>query len=146
MTKEDIEVIIKEVWADKDTRDFINTVTIGHPEDEHEQVYNALVKLTNSIHLTRLDIKQPGDLLIPQFNVYTKGREAINLGVWPRVRKYLAGRTYSGRMMGTGITSISPYHCRICHGVDHPRGLCPFPEVEGWNSPKRRNKKGKPHP
>ncbi|KAH9061795.1 hypothetical protein EDB83DRAFT_2315564 [Lactarius deliciosus] len=73
MTKEDIEVIIKEVWADEDTRDFINTVTIGHPEDEREQVYNALMKLTNSIHLTRLDIKQPSDLLILQFNVYAKG-------------------------------------------------------------------------
>ncbi|KAH9016459.1 hypothetical protein EDB84DRAFT_1443119 [Lactarius hengduanensis] len=146
MTKEDIEAIIKRVWTDKLTRDFIVTVTNDHPEDEREQVYNALANLTSTLHLTRLDIKQPGDLLIPQFNVYAKGREAINLGVWPRVRKFLAGRTYSGSMMGTGITSISPYHCGICHSVDHPRGLCPFPEVDGWNGPKRRNEKGKAQP
>ena len=28
----------------------------------------------------------------------------------------------------------------MLHGIDHPRGLCPFPDMEKWNSQKREGK------
>jgi hypothetical protein len=27
-------------------------------------------------------------------------------------------------------------HCQICHYITHPRGLCPFPKLNGWMGPK----------
>ncbi|KAH9014104.1 hypothetical protein EDB85DRAFT_1899346 [Lactarius pseudohatsudake] len=55
--------------------------------------------------------------------------------VWIRLREYLVTREYHAHMQGYGITDASPYHCGVCHGADHPRGLCPFPDTPGWNWP-----------
>ncbi|KAJ3821332.1 hypothetical protein F5878DRAFT_689496 [Lentinula raphanica] len=37
--------------------------------------------------------------------------------------------------MGRANFKIQPYRCGICRGVDHPIGLCPFPELNEWFGP-----------
>ncbi|KAF8261026.1 hypothetical protein EI94DRAFT_1705871 [Lactarius quietus] len=138
MTPGDVEELIKGVWSDDETSQFIIGLVNIYPNDEKEQVYMAIQELLTSFYLTRLDIKRAGDSLIPQYNVYANRRKAIKLNIWSRIRHFLADRKYSARYLGTGTTDTKPFHCGICSSVDHPRGLCPFPGVEGWKGPKRR--------
>jgi hypothetical protein len=44
---------------------------------------------------------------------------------------FLANCSYSLYLQGKGITKISPYTYTICHGIDYPKGLCPFPKIDG---------------
>ncbi|KAJ3771152.1 hypothetical protein FB446DRAFT_804780 [Lentinula raphanica] len=37
--------------------------------------------------------------------------------------------------MGMAVFKTQPYRCGICRGVDHPIGLCPFPEMNEWFGP-----------
>lgn len=42
-----------------------------------------------------------------------------------------------GTIFGTGTLEENPYICGICHRVDHPCGLCPYPGIVGWNRPQK---------
>ncbi|KIM71722.1 hypothetical protein PILCRDRAFT_750177 [Piloderma croceum F 1598] len=37
-------------------------------------------------------------------------------------------------LLGAGIYDRG-WTCHVCHGADHPTGLCPFPNVPGWFQP-----------
>ena len=39
---------------------------------------------------------------------------------------------------GKGNVKETNYKCRLCHGCDHLRGLCPFPKIRGWNGGRNR--------
>ena len=82
-----------------------------------------------------LPIKESGNIFAPRFNIYANGSLILQEAVWKRLRNYLAGRVYTSLLLDTGTTEVAPYLCGICHSVDHPRGLCPFPNIEGWNGP-----------
>ena len=91
----------------------------------------------NSLSVARLDIKEVGNALKPRFNVYADGSNITYDKLWTRLRAFLIGQTYASAMEGRGIPEQVPYVCTCCHGVDHPRGLCPFPGLTGWNGPGR---------
>jgi hypothetical protein len=82
----------------------------------------TIQELLASVYLTHLNIKLPGDALAPQYNIYTKSKKAVTLGIWPKLRKFLQERRYANPMMGMGDTSKNPFYrdCGIFHGVDHP--------------------------
>jgi hypothetical protein len=72
-----------------------------------------------------------------------QGELIQNDDLWVLLRNYLTGRTYATPLQGNGTTEIAPNNCGICHGIDHPRGLCAFPDLEDWNGPKRNvNQRG----
>jgi hypothetical protein len=51
------------------------------------------------------------------------------------LRDFLASRNYETLVLGRGWTRNLPLDCGFCHSADHPMGLCPFPDVPGWNGP-----------
>jgi len=73
------------------------------------------------------------------FNIYTNGNIIDDTKSWKKIREHLAERRYQNNHLGTGVTEIAPHHCGLCHGADHPQGLCPFPSIEGWKGPKRKS-------
>jgi hypothetical protein len=89
----------------------------------------------HSISVTRLDVKMKGDKVKPRFNVYADSKHIRNPNAWSQVRDFLAGQIYESTRIGKGKTIIAPNDCGICHSADHPRGLCPFPDLPGWNGP-----------
>ncbi|KAH9054138.1 hypothetical protein EDB87DRAFT_1568627 [Lactarius vividus] len=131
--------IVERVWSDDQTHAFIATLTGTLPDDVRQEAYRSAHAFLASLHISRLDVRDAGDTLVPRFNVYGIGSTIQNDDVWVGLRDYLATRTYSSPMLGRGFVDPRPYHCGICHGIDHPRGLCPFPVIEGWNGPKRRH-------
>ena len=116
---------------------FISALSESAPTEEKEKITLELENLLNSLNVARLDIKEVGNCLKPRFNVYADGSKITYNKLWTRLRTFLIGRTYASTMEGQGIAEKAPYICMCCHGVNHPRGLCPFPGLTGWNSPRR---------
>jgi hypothetical protein len=51
----------------------------------------------------------------------------------------LAERSYYNSKFGQRHNLITPNHCGLCHGIDHLRGICPFPGIDGWKGPGELN-------
>ncbi|KAF7798979.1 hypothetical protein EIP86_010208 [Pleurotus ostreatoroseus] len=49
------------------------------------------------------------------------------------VQTQLAATTWNHSFAGKGkFRVLNDPFCSLCHGADHPRGLCPFPAIPGW--------------
>ena len=118
-------------------QEFILSLLGEAPEVSHMPLQFKLIHFMNSMWVKCLDIKSKGNCLSPEFNVFASGALIQDPSIWSKVRHFLANRTYTNDDLGWGQVVVSPYQCGICHGRDHPRGLCDFPLVEGWNGPKR---------
>ncbi|KAJ3765487.1 hypothetical protein FB446DRAFT_709416 [Lentinula raphanica] len=52
-----------------------------------------------------------------------------------KLQHLLSSLHLSHPYMGRAEFKTQPYKCGICRGVDHPIGLCPFPELDEWFGP-----------
>jgi hypothetical protein len=130
-----IQEMVQSVWLNNDlthrTADIIAELPEHKCEDTTVTIYNFL----RSVWIERLDTKDSGDSVNPRYNVYANGATIRNDKLWMKLCRYLANLPYNLYLQGKGTTEISPYTCGICHGVDYPHGMCPFPKLEGWNGP-----------
>ena len=126
-----------EIWKDEITQEFIQSLIEEAPPASRDALQLTLVEFVNSMWVGRLNIKTKGNCLRPEFNVYAKGALIRDTSLWPKLRRFFAKRTYHHQGLGRGRTVTAPHNCGICHGRDHPRGLCPFPGIDGWFGPKR---------
>ncbi|KAI9508232.1 hypothetical protein F5148DRAFT_1284320 [Russula earlei] len=134
----DVQQAVQKVWMDQLTHTFIrDTVNTFDPHDR-PSVASSIHQFLNSMRIACLEIKTSGGELAPQFNIYSSGTLITQDDLWFTLRDFLASRTYTTSLQGDGDNKITPFHCSICHSVDHPRGLCPFPSIKGWNSPNIR--------
>ncbi|KAH9180211.1 hypothetical protein EDB89DRAFT_2061922 [Lactarius sanguifluus] len=133
----DVFPIIKGVWKNDNTKDFVTTLANAVPENEKERVASEINHLLCTMNIARLDIKEAGNTLNPRFNVYADSSQISHDEIWRRLRAFLAAQPYASSMQTQGTPQRIPYVCTCCHGNDHPRGLCPFPSMIGWNGPAR---------
>ena len=131
----DILETVRTVWQSKEADSLIKAVADTFPAHEYDTVTTSITTFLNSMRVTRLDTKSSDDSLQPRFNVYASGSEISNNEAWLFLRDSLASYTYETLMKERGETLTVPFNCGLCHGVDHPRALCPFPLVPGWNGP-----------
>jgi len=134
----DILEMVQKVWQDPDTLNFLQSIILEAPPGEREDESRRLNDFIISLTVARMDIKEKKNTPAPHYNVYAKGNHIRNHLTWVRIRAYLANRTYASNMQGCATTNTKPFSCGVCHSTDHPRGLCPFPELPGWNGPPRR--------
>jgi hypothetical protein len=134
----DILDMVHTVWQGDDVLSLIDTITDSFPEEVRTEVQSSIQAFIGSVRVTRLDYKASGDTLQPHFNVYASGSLISSDDIWAYLRDFLASRSYASPMHGQGMTVIARFNCSLCHGVDHPRGLCPFPAIPGWNGPGTR--------
>jgi hypothetical protein len=127
--------MVRSVWLGDEVLDVVDAISETFPEDTRTQVKSTILEFLNSVRVSLLEVKTVGDILQPHFNVYATGSLISNDDVWLYLRKFLAGCKYGSPTHGVGTTIITPFQCTICHGVDHPKGLCPFPKIPGWNGP-----------
>ncbi|KAN0112050.1 hypothetical protein V8E52_007967, partial [Russula decolorans] len=76
-----------------------------------------------------------GNIPAPRFRVYASGDTIDEDSTWCRLRNYFASRDYKVKFQNPGTNLIPERPCTLCHSADHPRGLCPFPSLTGWNGP-----------
>ena len=135
MYKDDVHEIVQSVWQDEETTAFLTSIVDNAPLADRRGLSSSLRNFIISLEIERLDIKECGDTLAPRYNILADGPAIPNDNIWSHVRSFLSKRMYMDVLIGIGTTDIAPYKCTLCHAVTHPRGLCPFPSVKGWNSP-----------
>jgi hypothetical protein len=135
LVTDDILNMVRTVWQGNDVLSLIDTIANSFPEAVRITAKSAIQAFINSVKVTRLDYKSSGDTLQPHFNVYASSSLIENDDIWAYLREFLANCSYASPMHGQGMTRLIPFHCSLCHGADHPRGLCPFPTMPGWNGP-----------
>ena len=133
--------LVKQVFQDDDTLATIEDIADAYPDDT--TLRSSLVDFLNSFRITLMNYKLDEHTLRPHYNVYADSALVDNDQAWSHLREFLAFRIYESAIEGQGQTSIAPFDCPICHGVDHPAGFCAFPAIPGWNRPvpKRRSER-----
>ena len=137
-----VHTLIYNIWHDLETANFVQDTVNAVPVQERVYLTRAISAFLDSLSITCLNIKERGGALSPCFNVYADGAAIPSNSIWVNIRQYLSKRIYYTRLTGRGDTNTNPYNCGICHGVDHPRGLCPFPDITGWNGPSKDQNAG----
>ena len=134
----DVYPIVRGVWESENTSRFTKALTNKYPENERPRIAYEIDLLISMMNLGRLDIKEAGNNLCPRFNIYADCSDFTNDVIWERLRSFLSNEEYISPMEAIPATMEKiPFICNCCHSVDHPRGLCPFPSVPGWNGPKK---------
>jgi hypothetical protein len=141
---EDILKMVTKVWQSDEVCAISDTIANAFPEEARDEIIFSIYTFLSSVRVTFLDYRTSGNILRPHFNVYASGDKLDNDDAWLYLRSFLASRTYGTAMHGEATTSLAPFDCGLCHGRDHPRGLCPFPAIPGWNGPGTRPSAGPP--
>ncbi|KAH8992430.1 hypothetical protein EDB92DRAFT_1815940 [Lactarius akahatsu] len=136
-----IAPILAATWNDPVTCTFLQKLANRAPEPEQNNTMSILVKFLESTTITRLDIKTEGGKDDPHFNIYADGDIIEDDKTWVELRRHLRSLPYNSAMLGEGRAIRDDYICGLCHAHDHPRGLCPFPVIPGWNGGGRNQKK-----
>ncbi|KAJ3738258.1 hypothetical protein EV360DRAFT_76984 [Lentinula raphanica] len=114
-----------------------------HPPIAPDAVYQDWL---DSLSVTPLVIGRSGtkpdpDDIEPEEPLYDVGwhlygRPFTELAPHQKKLQHLLGSLHLSHLyMGRADFKIQPYRCGICRGVDHPIGLCPFPELNKWFRP-----------
>lgn len=134
-TLNDNEVIraIMDTWNDASMSAFFDSLVEQAKDEDKQAITNGILNFIKSMHVTHLDTKKEGGKWDPQYNVYANGQLIPSNNLWFEIKTFLKGCTYKSAECGKGRVKETNHKCGLCHGCDHPRGLCPFPKVKGWN-------------
>ena len=132
-----VTTIVQNVWNDPAVRNSISDILLTIPFDERAETQQDILNFLAALNVHYLDMKDTGGTLKPVFNVYSKGNLIKNDNTWTLLHDTLATCDYRSSMQRSGKTHINLHHCGICHSVDHLRGLCTFPDIKGWNGPRK---------
>ena len=125
---------IGETWNDTTTHNFIHKLANAAPAKEEQQNrLNEMVEFLESASVRHLDVRSEGGQENPHYNIYADGEIIQNNTTWLELRKFLRNRMYKSNYHGDGKATTTDFVCSLCHGHDHPRGLCTFPRVPDWN-------------
>ncbi|KAF7967241.1 hypothetical protein HWV62_35095 [Athelia sp. TMB] len=97
------------------------------PENDPDYFVHDLL---GDLKIEVLPIKARSGTLKPAVNLYLRIPGASQVAV-AAVWKAIAGITYHTSRFGKGYYQAS-WKCNFCRGIDHPTGLCPFPQTPGW--------------
>jgi len=130
-----VEKYVWETWNDETTTQFFQNLVAMVGENERDVAIHSIQMFKDSLWVDALDTKVQGSTKKPTFNVHANGKFINDSNAWLNIRSHLAGRNYYDSKFGQGENAVTPHHCGLCHGIDHPRGMCPFPELDGWLGP-----------
>jgi len=93
---------------------------------------HSIQMFLDSMWVEMLETKGQGSFKKPTFNVHADSSYINNPNAWLNIRSHLATRDYYSSKFRHGRNVSPPNHCGLCHRIGHPRGMCPFPGIEGW--------------
>lgn len=159
----EVRKLVHQIWTDNTSQEFFNSLiqamdTDETPQDDLPLTSADIIAFVGSLNVKVLkllekknksrenridyppqqDKKKPPKILKPRFYIYADSSHIRDFKVWSQIRLFLAERSYYNLMLGQGKTMIAPHNCGVCHGADHPRGMCPFPLIPGWQGPKHK--------
>ena len=131
----EVQNAILEVWHDEETNAFINTICKQQRGPKTTTDRLAICNFMDTLTVVYQDIRTRGNIPTPSFCIYTDGNMINDSSTWITLRKYLWNREYRLKFQEPRTNEIPSRHCGICHSTDHLSGLCPFPDIQGWNGP-----------
>jgi hypothetical protein len=130
-----VQTMVKTIWNDPGVMNNLHTLAQKYPTGNEQQPAPKIQAFIDSVNMTKLNIKLENNVPAPAFNVYASGYFIRIPKLWTDIRDYLVLLKYSAHRIGRGTAYTSYFDCKICHGADHPKGLCPFPALKGWKGP-----------
>ena len=103
---------------------------------------NAIRSMANSARSELLNYRTPGGAPSPRWNVHVTSPTS-RIGAWAKIKEYVDELLYPSTLCGTGSTRKF-FLCTLCHSCNHPRGLCPFPSIQGWHGPQHNERSSDP--
>ena len=134
-SSEEVKVIVRAVWDSKTTTDFIQNTINTFPAEMRASLQTDTNNFSKSMNVKKMDTKKIGGTAAPTFNVYADGKLINDDDLWCLLRNFLTAQNYAFKFQDPGRSGTDLHRCSICQSIEHPRGLCPFPNVKGWNGP-----------
>jgi hypothetical protein len=134
-SEDHVKDIVHKVWSAQGTTNTIQNIVDALPDDEKANAKSNLHDFIGSLRVKILETKKFGGAAAPTYNILANGKLINDDDTWCHLRDYLAAQIYAPPFQDAGITGTNLHRCSICQSVDHPRGLCTFPKIEGWNGP-----------
>jgi hypothetical protein len=135
--KEDVAQIrelIARTLYEMDTGLIIAEISASDPALSKLEAHQWAAEVIKTLRINMINIRAQGGLLWPIANMYIDCPCESDED-WSRLVDAVAQTKFKHSLLGTGTIHCG-WTCTICHGVDHPSGLCPFPTVPGWISAK----------
>lgn len=88
-------------------------------------------QIANTVELALLPTSAPGGHNEPKVCLYINS-PTDNMAQWIEFCDMIANLTFDVGLDGEG-TRWEYAPCSGCYGADHPRGLCPYRTIPGWN-------------
>ncbi|KAI0041811.1 hypothetical protein FA95DRAFT_1576134 [Auriscalpium vulgare] len=124
--------IVRFTWTQAPIQEFFAALVDSTKTDVRPLTDAHIEHVVSSMRATRVDFKQPGGISTPLYAITIDSSQIPEDVYWYAIINRLKSLRYETSMYGTGV--FEPLSlCLLCHGVDHPRGLCPFPDIPGWN-------------
>ena len=128
-----VKPLMAAAWVDRVTGNFVKELIEQTPPGEQKQLALDIDNFLRSTTVAKLDIKSKGGKGDPHFNLYADSKFLKKDDTWIEIRNFLKGRVYHSQLYRKGEARENFFYCSLCHGRDHPRGLCQFPKLPGWN-------------
>ena len=94
----------------------------------------VLDHVINSVYVDILPYQTRGGVAEPLVRVYMESPTAC-ADDWAVFRDRVMGLAFGDDLTGNPALFTGSLWCAICHGHDHPMGLCPLLTVPGWHGP-----------
>jgi hypothetical protein len=87
-------------------------------------------KIVKTLRINVISIRASRGSLRPIINMYLDCPFGSDMD-WNRLLDAVTKTKFRHVLLGIG-NILRGWTCTICHGADHPSGLCPLPSVPGW--------------
>ncbi|ETW78906.1 hypothetical protein HETIRDRAFT_428671 [Heterobasidion irregulare TC 32-1] len=125
-----VQEVIRDHWIRETMLNQIARVIDAFTETTSPISEEDTSKFIDSLMVKRVDTKASEGVLMIRFTIFTDGTILREDTYWYKIWEILSKISYTSYINGTGMI-LEALHCNICHVVDHPRGLCPFPNLPG---------------
>jgi hypothetical protein len=100
------------------------------PEMDVESRVTTILK---TFTIRPIEVKTKGSGTVTWINLYLDCPTESD-DDWGLLVDAVSETKFEHSLLGAGLYDRG-WTCHVCHGADHPTGLCPFPNVPGWFQP-----------
>jgi hypothetical protein len=129
-----IRDLIHSTFYQTDVGLILAEISESHPDFNALDPPSRASKILSTLEVRIIKLSAQGGVLRTLANMYIKCPFEKDED-WSRLVEAVAKTEFRHSFLGSG-TVRRGWTCTICHGADHPSGICPFPSVPGWINPK----------
>ena len=126
-----IRELIFHAFQNSDVAKILSTMADAAPSMAEVEPTDRARMILDTLDIRMISIRAKGGSSHPMMNLYMQCPLGKNDDNWNQLLAAVAKLEYRDSLLGAG-TYYAGWTCTVCHGADHPAGLCPFPLIPGW--------------